>query len=572
MNQVDPQAGFSSVDAGLIERLAPVTLVVGKGGVGKTTLAARLANHFADQGARTLVVTTDPAATLLTALGRPIERTTRPIAIRDHLDAWAFDSAGIRDELLERWREPIAMILDRGTYLDAQDINGLVDAALPGADEIFAVLVLGEILAGSDYDRVIVDTAPTGHTLRLLTLPRSFEALVRLLDTMQEKHRFMVRALTHRYRADGADALIDELRERVDSLQKILADPARCRAVLVTRDEPVVQAETERYQAALQLVGIAIADVYTVRCHPDRSEGSASSTKSKSLASLRMTEVTIVGGKGGVGKTTVSCALAIQSADAGTNTLLVSTDPAPSIADALGLDIGSDPKPVLHNLSAQQLDATRAFATFRDEYRGRIDELFEGIAGRGVDVAHDREIIRDLLALAPPGIDELYALTVLGEELEKGRFDTIVIDPAPTGHLLRLIDMPKLAVAWAHQLMRMMLKYRDVVGLGDAASELLDFARRTRALDERLHDPERATTIIVALDEPLVREETGRLAGELADRALEVSAIIWNRAGAHTAPLPTGRSTPQLFAPPADPPPVGIEAIREWRTRWAPVS
>src|SRR5205085_6593099 len=138
-----------------------------------------------------------------------------------------------------------------------------------------------------------------------------------------------------------------------------------------------------------------------------------------------------------------------------------------------------------------------------------------GLAGRCVGIAHDREIIRDLFALAPPGIDELYAHTVIGEELEKGGYDTIIIDPAPTGHLLRLLDMPRLAVAWSHQLMRLMLKYRDIVSLGDAAQELLDFARRTKALEQRLVDPALTTTIIVALDEPLVREETGRLAGEL---------------------------------------------------------
>src|SRR5205085_3514020 len=111
-----------------------------------------------------------------------------------------------------------------------------------------------------------------------------------------------------------------------------------------------------------------------------------------------------------------------------------------------------------------------------------------GLAGRCVGIAHDREIIRDLFALAPPGIDELYALTVLGEELEKGAYDTIVIDPAPTGHLLRLLDMPRLAVAWSHQLMRLMLKYREVVSLGESAQDLLDFSRRTKALDLRLHD------------------------------------------------------------------------------------
>ena len=548
------------------DKLAPVTLVVGKGGVGKTTLAVDLAEHFAAEKEDTLVVTTDPAATLLTALGRPIERTQRPVRVRDHLDAWAFDTEGIRNEFLLKWREPISLILDRGTYLDKEDINGLVNAALPGADEIFAVLTLGELLERPQYQRVVIDTAPTGHTLRLLTLPRSFEALVRLLDAMQEKHRFMVRALTHRYRTDAADALIDELRSRVENLQKLLTDPNRCRAVLVTRDEPVVQAETERYRMALQLAGITVAAIHTVVAH---GNGNGNGNGAGSHVPIPIRSLTIVGGKGGVGKTTTACALAIQSADAGSNTLLVSTDPAPSIADALNVDIGSEPRVVIPNLTAIQLDATRAFATFRDSYRDRIDALFEGLAGRGVDVAHDREIIRDLFALAPPGIDELYALTVIGEELEQGRFATIVIDPAPTGHLLRLLDMPRLAVAWSHQLMRLMLKYRDVVSLGDAAQELLDFSRRTKALEQRLADAKLATTIVVALDEPLVRDETARLVGELGARRLSIGGVLWNRTTSATPPLPTDTAIPQLVAPRADPPPVGVDAIRHWSKTWS---
>ena len=560
-----------TLDPGVMSALAPVTLVVGKGGVGKTTLAAELATRFAAERRNTLVVTTDPAATLLTKLELPLVRTRRPQRVRDHLDAWAFDTKGLREEFLAKWREPISLILDRGTYLDKDDVDGLVNAALPGADEIFAVLMLGEILEDPRYERVVIDTAPTGHTLRMLTLPGSFEALVRLLDAMQEKHRFMVRALTHRYRADAADALITELRDRVEGLQKILTDPQRCRAIVVTRDEPVVQAETERYRAALQLAGVDIAAIHTVIPSAARDLHVQLPRVARDDNRISATSLTIVGGKGGVGKTTTSCALAIQSADAGSETLLVSTDPAPSIADALGLGIGDEPTPIVPRLSAQQLDATRAFAAFRDTYRDRIDALFEGLAGRGVDVAHDRGIIRDLLALAPPGIDELYALTVLGEELEKGRFATIVIDPAPTGHLLRLLDMPELAVAWSHQLMRMMLKYRDVVALGDAAQDLLHFARRTKALDQRLHDPRQATAIVVALDEPLVREETGRLTRELTARGLTVSAIVWNRADSRVAPLPTSAAIPQLFAPPVDPPPVGVQAIRAWADRWGPL-
>jgi anion-transporting ArsA/GET3 family ATPase len=112
-----------------------------------------------------------------------------------------------------------------------------------------------------------------------------------------------------------------------------------------------------------------------------------------------------------------------------------------------------------------------------------------------------------------------------------------------------------------------MLKYRDVVSLGDAAQELLDFARRTKALESRLVDAELTTTIIVALDEPLVREETARLVHELEARQVPIGAVVWNRTSS-PSPLPTGVAIPQLFAPPADPPPVGLDAIRAWAGRW----
>src|SRR4029079_3780040 len=104
-------------------------------------------------------------------------------------------------------------------------------------------------------------------------------------------------------------------------------------------------------------------------------------------------------------------------------------------------------------LFARQMDAGAAFRSFRERYQERIDALFDGLVGVGVDASHDRGILRELLALAPPGIDEMYALATLGDTLEEGRYARIVVDPAPTGHLLRLLEMPTLALEWSHRLM-----------------------------------------------------------------------------------------------------------------------
>jgi arsenite-transporting ATPase len=279
--------------------------------------------------------------------------------------------------------------------------------------------------------------------------------------------------------------------------------------------------------------------------------------------------LTIVAGKGGVGKTTVACAIAIDSADRGHRTLLVSTDPAPSIADALGQTIGDDAVPVdgASGLMARQMDATAAFVRFRAEYQDRVDALFSGLVAHGMDATHDRTVLRDLLTLGPPGIDEVYALSVLGDALVDAAFDHIIVDPAPTGHLLRLLDMPAIALDWTHRLMRLMLKYKEVVALGESATELLGFAKRTRALATLLRDPARCAVIAVGLDEPLVRGESERLVAELATRGLAVSAFIWNRGTGTPDPLAIDGTIPQLRAPAA--PVVGVTELRRWRAGWS---
>jgi arsenite-transporting ATPase len=248
----------------------------------------------------------------------------------------------------------------------------------------------------------------------------------------------------------------------------------------------------------------------------------------------------------------------------------VSTDPAPSIADALGQAIGDEESVVRDGfgLVARQIDASTAFARWRDEYRSRVDAAFDALLGPGLDAAHDRAVARDLLALAPPGIDELYALVWLGDALAEGRFDTLVIDPAPTGHLIRLLEMPALALEWAHRLLRLMLKYREMAGGGDTAAELLTFSRRTRAVGALLRDASRAGVVVVALDEPVVRLETHRVVDRVRALGNHVPAIIWNRARRPPDPLPVHPPVRQFVASELAPPPVGPARLLAWFEEW----
>lgn len=606
----------------LLDSLPRLVFVVGKGGVGKTTTAAALARRNAERSARTLLVSTDPAGTLGEALASSLGGDIAPVPGMAELDALQIDAAARRAEFLGQWRDAIVAIIDRGTYLDSADIDGLVDSAFPGADEIFAVLHLAALVRSPSYARIVVDTAPTGHALRLLALPRTFEAMVALLEAMQAKHRFVVRALTHRYRTDEADAFLDEMRAKLAAFRSDLGDPARAAAIVVTRDEPLVHAETTRLISALGELGLAVAARVVNAAHPRSDAADAATTyvvppllpppdgpsglrrwgdalrlardpdpgasvppatttgatrvgadRAVSAADLEglLRPLTIVGGKGGVGKSTVACALAIATARRGLRTLLVSTDPAPSVADALAIAVGDEATPVpgVVGLHASQLDAATAFERLRLEYQARVDALFDAFTGQGLDVAHDRTILRDLLALAPPGIDELYATASLAGTLAEDRYARVIVDPAPTGHLLRLIEMPAVVLAWSRQLMRLMLKYKEVAGLGEAAQSLVEYAKMTRALQRLLRDPTRATLIVVALDEPLVRGESARLVRAARERDVAVSAMVWNRVGrVGPAPLPVTPPLTQFCAPACTPPPVGVAALLAWTSDW----
>ena len=191
----------------------------GKGGVGKTTCAAMSAIRLAST-ARTLLVTTDPASSLPAALDARVGPEPRAIPGAPGLQAASIDAA----RAFERWLAPrrprVAEIAVRGTYLDDEDVARLLKLSLPGIDEVIGLIEV--VRLGAGFDRVVVDTAPTGHTLRLLAAPVLLERVAALLDGLQSHHRAVVSA-SRIMRADAADTLIADLR-RGESLAALLRD------------------------------------------------------------------------------------------------------------------------------------------------------------------------------------------------------------------------------------------------------------------------------------------------------------------------------------------------------------
>jgi arsenite-transporting ATPase len=603
--------------------------------VGKTTCAAAIALRSASRR-RTLLVSTDPAAAL-----RRLS-TVHPVPGLEitHVDAGA---------ALGAWLQPrkdlLATIALRGTYLDADDVNRLLALSLPGIDEAAALLEIVH-LSTSTHTRVVIDTAPTGHTLRLLGMPALYERVAAALDAMQSHHREVVSALTGRYQQDAADRLIAGIARDASDLMARLRDPRGTAFIWVTLPEPMALEETADAIGALRASGISVRtlvvnratpsggcewddvrrrfearalwpvaerfpglDVRTVPDMPAEPRGAAS-LKTLGRACRRFRARVrpaplrrrvygslgapvsplpvsadvfdagwlLFGGKGGVGKTTCSASVALDLARSFPRErfLLLSTDPAHSLGDALGAAVDDTARAVPGgppNLDVREIDAEAGFARFRRKYLDTID--------------HDA--FRELIDLAPPGIDEVMAVADVAELLATdGGYRTVIADTAPTGHGLRLLETPSVLRAWTQALMAVLLKYREIVRAGEFARSLVDLSRRLRLLDAALRDPSRTAFIIVTRPAAGPRDETLGLHGALQGLGVPVRAVIVNAVGAGTCgrcqalvrrqlreverlrPLGGREGCAIIEAPSVLPPPHGVAVLLEWRSRWRP--
>ncbi|CAM01016.1 arsenite efflux ATP-binding protein ArsA [Saccharopolyspora erythraea NRRL 2338] len=244
-----------------------ILLFTGKGGVGKTTLAAATAARLAARGERVLAVSTDPAHSLADALGVPLGPEPREIPLGMH--AAEVQTRGLVDKNWAELREHLrTMLLAAGiAELEAEELT-----LLPGVEDLLALAEVHRLAASGLWDAVIVDCGPTAETLRLLALPESVSGY---LERLFPAHRRVVRGMLagmagseNVQRWDAAAEALSRLAERLTALREMLADPGTGVRLVLT-PESVVAAETRRTLTALALQRIRVDGLVANRLVPN---------------------------------------------------------------------------------------------------------------------------------------------------------------------------------------------------------------------------------------------------------------------------------------------------------------
>jgi arsenite-transporting ATPase len=238
------------------------------------------------------------------------------------------------------------------------------------------------------------------------------------------------------------------------------------------------------------------------------------------MGALSVPRLTFLAGKGGVGKTTCSASIALQLAKTKRVTV-ISVDPAHSLADVF-----RDQKPP-SNLAVETIDTRAKWRRFRDTIGEEIERAVDALTPKGVSVAYDTEAMKQLIEIAPPGADELFAINRLSELIADETQEAIVVDTAPTGHFLRLLDLPEEAGEWVREFMRILLHYREVIPAGSLGEELIRASRALHSLEKALLS-DACSVIVVTRPERVVVAETERLIADVERRGIRVGGTIAN--------------------------------------------
>jgi arsenite-transporting ATPase len=516
-------------------------LFTGKGGVGKTSIACAIAVSLAEGGKRVLLVSTDPASNLDEVLETRLGIRPTPIAKMPGLHAMNVDPEEAARLYRERVVGPYRELLPKSAVDNIEEqLSGACTVEIAAFDE-FAKL-LGDQAATSDYDHIIFDTAPTGHTLRLLQLPAAWTDFIETnmtgtsclgplagLQAQKELYAKALQALSDSNtttvflvsRPDhSALAEADRTRGELEGLgiknQRLILNGVF--RTTGTEDAVALALESRGRKALAEmpqglrvlpkdevaLVSNALIGVEALR---HLSSGQATVTKEilgvtprgvlPPLADL-LTEMAASGkgvimtmGKGGVGKTTVASAIAVELARMGHKVHLTTTDPAAHVTMAL-------------NGKVTGLQVTRIDPTV--ETRAYTEEVLAE-SGRDLDEKGRALLEEDLRS---PCTEEIAVFRAFARRVDEGNEGFVVIDTAPTGHTLLLLD-----AAEAY--------HRDV------ARNLSYIPDSVRRLLPQLRDPEFTRILIVTLPEATPVHEAARLQDDLKRAGINPYAWVINQ-------------------------------------------
>ena len=251
-----------------------------------------------------------------------------------------------------------------------------------------------------------------------------------------------------------------------------------------------------------------------------------------------MTKFVLYGGKGGVGKTTIATATGLKLARDGAKTLVVSTDPAHSLADAVGQSIGAEPTEIRENLWGVEVDPQSGI----DRYQTLFEVLASELDDAGIHL--DEAAVADLFTTGVmPGSDELAALEGLATYIDSDRWDRVVFDTAPTGHTLRLLDLPSVmdrgmatALDLRDQVRRKVDTARTMLfgPMGrrrddDGPDEFVEMRDRMARVGDVLRDPAQTAFRVVTIPETMAVRESERLVSQLREFDVPVTTLVVNK-------------------------------------------
>jgi arsenite-transporting ATPase len=258
---------------GLKDAALKLILFGGKGGVGKTTCASSTGLYLASaknsggsasggkDGFKTLVISTDPAHSLSDSLGQEIGSEIKEVKGVKNLSALEISAEKALSKFKIKYETQIRKILDTSTYLDQEDIDSIFALPIPGIDEVMGFKTIIDLIEQAKFDKYIVDTAPTGHALRLLTLPELLDDWIKVMAKMRWKYRYMVETFSGRYNPDEGDDFLVEMKKTVKRIESLLRDSKSCEFIAVTIPEDMAILETERLVDNLHKYGIKVRQI-----------------------------------------------------------------------------------------------------------------------------------------------------------------------------------------------------------------------------------------------------------------------------------------------------------------------